>query len=226
MQNAKKKKKKERTQAGTPGTHAVSLLPHIHLPCPSLCLFPSCLHLPAWMKQTRNFTTLGITRVHSPEANQHFWALILNFSIVLVFQPRHLREVERAWPDDQRWIFPSFTAKDSDGCSRFSLFSCLCHNHFLPHLLISVYCTQALVPVLFRTQGIRLPRNCWSHSRQPSQLMTVHMWVHIPRISYFICKKKKSHLFPLPLLLCSCTSLVQLTLIPFNESNHWKVLLV
>lgn len=46
-------------------------------------------------------------------------------------------------------------------CSQFSLFSCLCHNLFLPHLLFSVYCTQALVPVLlFRTQDTRLPRNC------------------------------------------------------------------
>ena len=82
------KKKRERTQAGTPSTHAVSLLPHIYLPSPSFCLFPSCLRLPAWMEQTRNFTTLGITHVHSPEANQHFWALILNFSILLVYQPR------------------------------------------------------------------------------------------------------------------------------------------
>lgn len=41
-----------------------------------------------------------------------------------------------------------------------------------------------------------------------------------PVLPVSFAKRKKSHLFPLPLLLCSCSSPMQLTLIPFNESSH------
>ena len=197
MQNAKKKKKERGQEPPAPmlspfcPTYTFLLLLSVSFPVVSASL-------PGW--STRNFTTLAITHVHSPEANRHSWALILNLSVVLVYQPRPAKTSQGSrvsltgWP---KVNFPILPAKDSDGCSQFSLFSCLGHNHFLPHLLFSVYCTQALLaPVLFRTQGTRLPRNCWSHSRQPSQLTTVHTWVHISGTSCFICKKKKKPPFP------------------------------
>lgn len=134
-----------------------------HTPSPSLCLFPSCLHLPAWMELTRNH---GSWR--SPCAESWGQPTLLSPNSEFLNCPS-LRattgqDISGRQSEPDRTTEGEFSVLQNQGlkcCSQFSLFSCLCHSLFLPHLLFSVYCTQALVPVLlFRTQGTSLPRNC------------------------------------------------------------------
>ena len=148
-------------QAGTHSTHAVSLCPTYTFsfslslsqlsppPCldgankkPRLLAFPVC-------------RVLGPTNPLSPNSE---------FLNCPTLRATTGQDISGRQSEPDRTTEGEFSVLQNQGlkcCSQFSLFSCLCHSLFLPPLLFSVYCTQALVPVLlFRTQGTSLPRNC------------------------------------------------------------------
>ena len=114
--------------------------------------------------------------------------------------------------------FPSFRTKDSNAVLSF------------PFSRVSV--TASSFPIFyFPFTALRLLfLSSFSEHRAQVYLETVDLIraaiaaYDSPYLSAYILYflfhlQKKPHLFPLPLLLCSCSSLVLLTLIPFNESS-------